>query len=167
MGLDRVANRPILKRLIRAQLDHHKFALDDIQNRKKGGKLDTLDNQVPVTLQLSHTQFNAKRAEILAVRELEMNTTNRLLLEGIARESYVQSQRPSRVAKSISSRLRLTRLLQITQDNEVQYVNLNTSMNADVSVFSTWRNDWKLWKELLRQKDFANTSSTTRTCSIS
>ena len=131
VGFDRVCNRVLHQRLVKREKEHHRIKLESIQGRRKGGKLDTLDNSTPATLSLKHIQTNWKRDEHLKDREIQVDNENHFLLEGIARNKVDLQNKPTHLPpKAMTARRRYLELGQITKANSVSSWLLD---NLDVS----------------------------------
>jgi len=76
VGVGKIASLSVRQNVIARMQNHHRHRLQAIRGRRKGGKEDTLDNTVPVTSSLSHLKFNAKKAEMMRVRENDVNADN-------------------------------------------------------------------------------------------
>jgi hypothetical protein len=120
VGFDRVCNRVLHKRLVKREKEHHRIKLEKIQARKKGGKLDTLNNSLPETLNLKHIQVNWKKNEFLKDREFQVDSENHFLLEGIARNKVdLQNKLVHAAPKAMTARRRYLELGEITKSNAV------------------------------------------------
>jgi len=121
VGIDRVCNKTLHKRLVASHQKIHKDMLHEINTRVKGGRYDTMNNTVPETLSLKHIKYNAKKAEILSLRAHDIESVNHFLLEGIARNMVeLSTSEVLRPPKAMTARVRMQQLEEITRQNEVR-----------------------------------------------
>jgi hypothetical protein len=120
VGVDRLQNPYLHKLVVQQNQGHHQRKLGEIRGRKKGGHYDTLDNANPETRELSHVWNNAKKNELLSLREHDVNSVNHFLLEGIARNKVSLTQHVAVPPKALTALTRIRRLEEIARENDVR-----------------------------------------------
>ena len=120
VGVDRLQNPFLHKLVVQQNHGHHQRKLREIRTRRKGSHYDTLDNANPESRELGHIWYNAKKNELLTLREQDVNSVNHFLLEGIARNKVTLKQHVAVPPKALTALSRIRQLEQITRDNEVK-----------------------------------------------